>query len=413
VMVMAASNRKDLEKKAVGIEDKLPPDVKSYILSFFGKIGTKDFKYSRVQFTDKKTGQTKLPTFYGNLMVLSCYMDRTKLTETIAINLLWHINVEATLTLARENPKSLAIPVKIQDPYGQWIEATPLQTVYAAGDRNPPNMNPKAEPFGLVERLGSCFEKPAHADKQIAAWEKDSQKATEETMAPYVKAINTTCQEIIESEEITEGVRWQDVLALPIFLQLAENFRQALIPNPNHVVRSGFLFSMQIFLDLIATFEANVNNDNVEDKSRPNLGGWWSCKSDALDAIVYPALQARSQRCDLGIFKKGIANVAEGQTSDRLDFSSGTPEVLSDIGKAHFFGFYGDKFGASDRGVAGWRCRRGAGGFVLRRAFSKLVSSKNSSKWIYATPATRPRAEAQVCDNVTLGSSSAANAPRR
>ena len=347
MMVMAASNRKHLEKKAVGIEEKLLLDVKSYILSFFGKIGTKDFKYSRVQFTDKKTGQTRLPTFYGNLMVLSCYMDRTKLTETIAINLLWHINVEATLTLARENPKSLAIPVKIQDPYGQWIEATPLQTVYAAGDRNPPNMNPKAEPFGLVERLGSCFEKPDHADRQIAAWKKDSQKATEETMAPYVKAMNTTCQEIIESEEITEGVRWQDVLALPIFLQLAENFRKALIPNPNHVVRSGFLFSMQIFLDLIATFEANVGNDNVEDENEipRNLGGWWSTKSDALDTIVYPPLQARSQRCDLGIFKKGAGNVATGQTPDRLDFSNGTPDVLSGIGSTHFFGFFGDKFG--------------------------------------------------------------------
>ena len=347
VILMAASNRKDFDHKAVGIEDKLSPDAKIYIVSFIGKISTKNFRYSRVQFTDKKTGQTKLPTFYGNLMVLSCYMDRTKLTETIAINLLWHINVEATLKLARENPKCLAIPVKIQDPYGQWIEATPLQIVFAAGDRNPPNMNPEAKPFGLVERLGSCFENSAHAVKQIAAWEKDSQTATEETMAPYVKAINTTCQKIIESKKITEGVRWQDVLALPIFLQLADSFRKALIPNPNHVVRSGFLFSMQIFLDLIATYEANVNNDNVKDKSRPNLGGWWSRKSDALDAIVYPALQARSQRCDLEIFKKGIAKVAAGQNPYRLDFSSGTPVVLSNIGKTHFFGFYGDKLAVS------------------------------------------------------------------
>jgi len=341
---MAASNRKDLEEKMVSIEDKLPSDIKRHVLSFFGKIGTKDFKYGKQSFKDE-IGQEKLPTFKANLMVLSRYRDRAKLSETIALNLLWHIRIKDTLASAKQNPKSLPIPVKIQDPYGQWIEGTPLQIMLAAGDRNPPEMKPEDKDDGLAERLGACFENPVHCDKQYAEWfGPDAIDATAKTMAPYIAAIETTCQEIIESEEITEGVRLQDVLTLPIFLQLADSFRKALIPNPNHVVKSGFLFSMQIFLDLIATFEANVNNDNVEDKSRPNLGGWWSRKSDALDAIVYPALQARSQRCDLGIFKKGIANVAAGQTSDRLDFSSGTPEVLSDIGKTHFFGLYGDKF---------------------------------------------------------------------
>jgi hypothetical protein len=301
----------------------------------------------------------------------------------------------------------LAIPVKIQDPYDQWIEATPLQTVFAAGDRNPPNMNPEEKPFGLVERLGSCFENPAHADKQIAEWKKDSQKATEETMAPYIAAIKTTCQEIIESKEITDNVRWEDVIALAIFLQLAENFRQALTPDPKHIVRSGFLFSMQIFLDLIATFEANVNNENIEDKTRPNLGGWWSRKSDALDAIIYPALQARSQRCDLGIFKKGIGYVTDGHMPDRLDFTNGSPDILSGIGTTHFFGFFGDKLARAAAGARG--CGRSG---QLAGPTSKLVSSKNSSNWIYASPA-KSHTESSVRDNVTLGNSAAANAPMR
>lgn len=393
VVVMAASDRKDLAlEKAKNIDAELPSDVKALILTFFGNIGTKDFRYSEQSFTDKNTGQTKFPTFYGNLRVLCSYMDRAKLAEMIALNLLWHIKVEETLTLAHKNPKSLPIPVKIQDPYGQWIEATPLQTVFAAGDRNPPNMNPAEKPFGLVERLGSCFENPAHADKQIAEWKKDSQKATEETMAPYIAAIKTTCQEIIESEEITDDVRWQDVLALPIFLQLAENFRLALIPNPNHVVRSGSLFSMQIFLDLIATFEANVGNDNVEDERElpPNLGGWWSTKSDALDTIVYPAVQARSQRCDLGIFKKGIGNVAAGQIPDRLDFSNGTPSILSGIGTSHFFGFYGDKCAGRTPGPR-VGVRRAAGAF-----FETCFKQKQQQLDLRSASHTAPRRSAGV-----------------
>jgi hypothetical protein len=347
VIVMAISDRSNLtlEKIAINIDAEIPSTIKSHILTFFGKIGTRDFRYSTRSFTDKNTGLTKFATFYGNLTVLGSYMNRTKLAEMIALNLLWHINIEETLTLAHKNPKTLPITVKIQDPYGQWIEATPLQTVFAAGDRNPPNMNPETKPFGLVERLGSCFDNPASANKQIAEWEKDSQKATEQTMKPYVQAIADTCQQIIECEEIEDNVRWQDLLTLPIFLQLVENFRQALIPNPDHVVRSGFLFSIHIFLDLIATFEANGCNDNVEDENEipPNLGGWWSRKTDALDMIVYPALQARSQRCDLGIFNKGVGNVARGYTPDRLDFSNGTPSLLTDIGITHFFDFQGDK----------------------------------------------------------------------
>jgi hypothetical protein len=190
----------------------------------------------------------------------------------------------------------------------------------------------------------------------------DRQKATEETMKPYVVAMTNTCQQIIECNEISDNVRWEDVLTLAFFLKLDKDFGEALIPNPDHVVRSGFLFSMEIFLHLFETFKANVNNDNVEDKSRPNLGGWWSRKSDALDTIVYPKLQARSSRCDLGIFKTGIGNVSEGKIPERLDFTNGLPGSLTGIGSALFFGF----FGGGARGavaVVGGRRPGGAGRF--------------------------------------------------
>ena len=370
---MAVSTRKDLDKKGASIENKLPFNIKRHILSFVGKIGTKDFKYCSREFKNKAS-QTQTPTFYGNLLVLCSYMDRTEMATTIAINLLFHIRAEEALALARQNPKCLPIPIRGQDPHGQWFEATPLQAVYAAGDRNPPNMSPEAKNFGYVERLRPCFQNPTNADKQLAEWKKGSQKATEETMAPYVVAINNICQQIIYCDQITDDVRWADVLTLPIFLQFEEDFRKALLPNPNHVVRSGFLFSMEIFLHLIKTFQDNVSNDNVEDKSRPNLGGWWSRKSDALDAIVYPKLQIRSSRCDLGIFKRGIGNVAEGQLPERLDHTNDTPDVLTGIGSTHFFGFSGDKFalGARPAGCAGGARRA----WMLCRSFETCVKQK-------------------------------------
>lgn len=362
---MAASNRKALEKKAVSIEEKLPYNTKRLILSFLGKIGTMDFKYCNREFKDK-TGQTQYPSFYGNLLVLCSYIERATLTEEIAINLLHLIKVEQTLIRAQQNPKSLPIPVLVQDPYGQWIEAKPVQAVYAAGDRNPPNMPPGSKNFGLVERLSECYQNPAHAEKHVAEWKKnDFEKATQETMAPYLAAMAGVFNEVIECKEISDDVRWEDVLTLDEFSKIAKNFDRGLIPNPNHIVRSGFLFSMQIVPDLFNMFKANVDNSAVEDKERPNLGGWWSRKSDAADAIIYPRIQARSQRCDQGNFKKGIGNVAEGQIPDRLDFTNGPPASLSGIvdTKTHFFGFFGTKYARGGGRGCRYAMVRGDGAF--------------------------------------------------
>ncbi len=138
-------------------------------------------------------------------------------------------------------------------------------------------------------------------------------------------------------------MRWADVIALPIFLELDANFKAALIPDPHHVVKSGFLFSIEIYLFLLETFRLNTHND-LKDQSAPSLGSYRSRKSDVLDSIVYPALQARSPRCDLGIFKKGIDNVCRGQLPERIDFSPGASEELLEIDSTAFYGFFGNKY---------------------------------------------------------------------
>jgi len=364
----AAKNRALVEQKTETVKpakERLPRNIQNHILSFLGnKIGIRDFKASSCSYQtkDKKDLTT---TLFSNVNVL--YNDQ--FTAQIAHNLLWHINVEETLALAAQNPESLLNVVEIEDPYGQRVRGTPLQIVAAAGDRNTREMKAEEKNYGLVERLRPCFKNQNDFDNQLAAWfGPGSKEATQKTMAPYVAAIKTLCQEIIESKDISNAIPFEALLDLPI----AEKFRKALAPNPKHVVTSGFLFDMQIFLDFFAIFEANVNNDKIEDKARPNLDGWWSPKSDLLDAIVYPALQGRSQRCDIGIFKKGVGNVADGQIPDMLDYSKGAPDSLAGLGKSHFFGFYGNKYPLARR------TRRSAFS-SLHPALSKLVSSKNIS----------------------------------
>lgn len=81
-------------------------------------------------------------------------------------------------------------------------------------------------------------------------------------------------------------------------------------PDPNHVVTSGFLFDLNIFLDFFHIWEKNIDGAE-ESKMRPNLGPWYGLKSDLFGAIVYSALQKRAQRIDLEIFKRGPWAVIE------------------------------------------------------------------------------------------------------
>jgi hypothetical protein len=66
-----------------------------------------------------------------------------------------------------------------------------------------------------------------------------------------------------------------------------------------------------------------------------------------------------------------------GQTPDRLDFSSGTPDELSGIGQGQMFNFFGYKCAAFAIMLRACICARQYDNVV--ESISKLVSSKNSS----------------------------------
>lgn len=365
-------NHLDADKNHPG-DDKHHPDAeKNPIEAYQGQNHPNSYKY-----------QSHL-TFLGN--VAASYATQ------IAHNLLWHFDVDKTLELAKLNPASLLIQVEIKDPHGQRVRGTPLQIVAAAGDRNPRKMKRKEKDYGLVERLRPCFLKmPDEYNKQLKEWfERDLNKEeTKKTMAPYVMAIEKLCQEIIDSKEITHDTPFETLLKLPI----VEKFRKALTPDPNHVVTSGFLFALEIFLDFFTIWEFNLQDKKLYyDENRPNLGFSEYRKSRLFAAIVYPALQARVQRIDFEILAAGISSVAKDKDSiipTPIDFTNGIPERFNGLGDKFFFGYNGYREGSpSGLGIflesvppaatygLGWPdfFRE-----TQKHFFSKIISSKNIS----------------------------------
>jgi len=265
----------------------------------------------------------------------------------IAHNLLWNIKIDETLELAKQYSQCLDTIVEVKDPHGQRVRGKPLQIVAAAGDRNTKKVYSHREDFGLVERLRPCFPNPENYITQLKEWfAPDVKKVeTQKTMAPYVNAINTLCREIIESKEIKESSYDNPALQM----QMAEKFKQALIPNPKHVVTSGYLFDFEIFVEFCNIWNANINA----------LGNLSSVKSQLFASIVFPALLARVQRCDISIFKNGFAGW-QGEISDRLDFSKGTPEDVEGMGDMWVYSDLGERL-YSRSGSIGWAAARDMG----------------------------------------------------
>jgi hypothetical protein len=338
----------------------LPGALQNHVLTFLGnKVGKNTFKAAYRDYTvedkDSKGMRTRTTTLFSNIHVLNKY-----LTERIAYNLLFHENIEKTLELVRNNQQCLYIEVELKDPHGQRVRNHLVGILSSAGDRNTRKMESGEKPDGLVERVGACFENPDDFKVQRVNWEKNCEEATAITMAPYKQAIETLCQEIIDSKEIP-NVDYDDVTddQFEAFLHLsfAQKFRNTLKPKSDHVVTAGFLFDMQIFLDFIEIFKRKVGNNGEAN----TLGGWLSLKSDVFDAIVYLALQSRSQRCDHKIFKKGIGHIVDNrQSPDSGDYSTvlGCSD-LAGFGITYFFGFYGNKLagrgvGRGEGGARGW-----------------------------------------------------------
>ena len=308
----------------------------------------------------------------------------------IAHHLLWHINRKETLDKAKKNQASLCQVVRIQCPHDQSVEGTPLQIMLSEGNRNTRETKKGEEHFGAVEFLVDERFLGMHDEykKQIDAWPLD-EKASEETMKPYYEAMRKFYIEVMDIKEMPKD----DESYEKLFVSLAEKLKREFKPRPDHVVRSGFLFDMRIFVEFFALWEKMINA----------LGSVITDKSNLFGGVMYHVLQTRVQRCDLEMFNKGPVNVADGKAVDHIDFANGIPLSVN-LGASSLFSFHGHK----RPGRFPLRSLHGQ----ARSIFSKLVSSKNISPWFYVTPRSSP-ADRVSDDVVMLDSRSAANTAGR
>lgn len=234
----------------------------------------------------------------------------------------------------------------------------------------------------------------------------DSKEATQMRMEPYVRAMETLCKELIEDKDhqiaiATPTTPFADLLKSPA----AEKFRRALnTPDPN-VVTSGLIFDYQLFLKFFEIWERNI--DGADAAGARSLGPYYSLKSDLFATIVYLALLKRTPHCDWGTFKKGLAQVVDGDLPHDVDFSKGIPSEFAGFGDSFFFGLYGNIFWAH------WRQGPSAV-FEPRRRFFKAYVEQKHQLWNYATPRAASSCHESATEpmprNVTLGSRAAANA---
>jgi hypothetical protein len=358
---MASSSSKTLEIKRTDVitdADKLIPipPLRSLIFSYLDD--SKD---------DKSKYQNQLSrTLFGNVAALY----ETYATQ-IARNLLWHIDIEETLLLAKKHPECLNIEVEVKDIHGQRVRGKPVQILASAKDVNLREMKPDEKPYGMVEQLRPCFSNDDDFVTQLQEYfGPGSEEEMKKRMTPYIDALNTFSEELIEAK-IPPGTPFEALLNLPI----ANKFRQMLLtPDPSHVVLSGDIFDLQIVLSEFL---------KIFDTKTKRLGGLYSDKMDAFCVVVYGTLQRRGQCSDLEVVHRGVGPVVDsGQTPERLNFSQGLPKVFLELGVSHFLSY-----------SHAWLDGFPDNPHLTTSPFIQLMSNKN----INAAKLTRPQPSKNHC----------------
>ncbi len=233
-------------------------------------------------------------------------------TNKIAHNLVYHIDIDNTLKLAKEYPDSLLNEIEIIVPHGYRVRGTVLKILAAAGEFE--------KNIGLVALLRPCFRNDSDFIQQLSeqfreGWEVE----TEQRMAPLVLAIKTSFVELAKTKLVESNSF--DELSQMSFIT---NLKSAFTPNPEQVVTLGYIYSPQVFSDFF-----KIWNDSAS-----ALGGLESHHSKAA-FLIYGVLQAHLQRMDLEVYRAGVSRVLTHQyLPKRLKFVMGEPlpKNLSKLG---------------------------------------------------------------------------------
>lgn len=138
-------------------------------------------------------------------------------------------------------------------------------------------------------------------------------------MAPYITAINTFSEELIEAKMSfkrdnfgpSERPTFETLFNLPS----AKKLIHALLPDSNHTVLSGHIFDLQM---VISEF---LNILRVKSNSLVGFSNYAFC------VVVYGSLMARAQCCDIEVARTPVECVLDRNAiPERLNFSKGIPK---------------------------------------------------------------------------------------
>lgn len=272
-------------------------------------------------------------------------------------NLAHRIKVNTTLAFMRDNPnilQSLPFPIEIRDRHNRKIRRNCIiGALFALDEFDLIETKPEANSSSLIPTIFSWFNKvdtrSSHIKRQLQRQlEEESaprhELATKNRRANSLKEIEELIKKVIECTDISND----SIKSFPDLLNqkfIHDFITTAFSPDENDNGEEGIVWDFwQLNLDYLDLLETYVSNVNVENKSRPHLGGRLSQKTLAVDAAVSLAFLRCSQFCHLEVSAKGIDKKFIVKPTIRFDCSKALPNILTGIGQTLSFDIYGAKY---------------------------------------------------------------------
>ncbi len=412
----SASSRALIEKKEEKkqepekIVSRLPKPLQRHVLSFLTNYNTDECKNRNGLYFNIFSR----PSFFGDKALLASTAHKA------AYQLAHRIKVNETLAFMQKYPsilQTLPFPIEIIDPCGRLITRKSILEILVALDEfDVTEAKAEAKPCALIPTLFSWFDKAKgprsnHIKTQLQLQLNETsgplhETATKERKARYLGEIEILINKVISCTEIVNNsytVPFENLMDLEFIQDFIKN---AFKPSHKDNGELGIVWDCwQLYLDFLDLLGTYIDNNTVQDKLRPNLGGWWARKAEVVVTAVYTAFMRRSQFCHLEVFAKGIGNVFVDHLPVRFDCSQGRPIILDGIGGSHFFGFYGDIW-ADAAGARAWTWM-----FAATSRCKAFVKQKQQHYTAYA--ATAASDESRLSNNVETRRSPSATAAGR
>lgn len=269
-------------------------------------------------------------------------------------------NIEEAITLVRKNPDLLRLSCIATDPLNRRVQGTPLQIAAMAGDIDLQEGITDPKKRGAVEQLiaVSNLSKEEIAEQltdiEIAITGNAATQENEKRNERVLNAIKTFGEGIFLKAKEYKGNNFRELQAhcQPLIEQLEKD----LTPDPNEVIKSGYIFDPAILQKAGQWFEDNVDL----------FGGWWgTIQSHVFGVNGFGKLQSKLSARDAQVVRAGIGHLIKDKiipartTLKNSGGSSHFDNPTFKLGLNYCLGYNGNP-GWCGTGALGW-----PGGFGL------------------------------------------------